>query len=189
MSSMAFTITCFSTDEENNIPSSYTIIKSFINSHIVVDLVSQDYVYNEFTYQIKLGHTAHLKFIYISKTNEQNKLAQYSDSFLVFVNLENANSCEKIKDIKEFINNTGNCDKATYFLGFYKEKSKNAFGKDEVNKILDDSTFPYNYIEIDENNLNKALEGLFITVYESLQAGAKGDKFDGDKSRSKCIII
>ena len=187
---MAFSIACFSNDEENNIsPSSYTIMKNFINSHIVVGLISQDYVYNEFTYQIKLGHTAHLKFIYVSNTNEKNKLAQYSDSFLVFINLENQKNCEKIKEIKEFINNTGNCDKTAYFVGVFKEKTKNAFGKDEVNKILDDSNFPYNYIEIDENNLNKALEGLFITVYESLQAGAKGDKFDGDKSRSKCVII
>ena len=41
MSSMTFSIACFSTDEENNIPpSSYTIMKNFINSHIVVGLIS-----------------------------------------------------------------------------------------------------------------------------------------------------
>ena len=65
MSSLTFTITCFSTSNSNDAPLAYSLMKHFIDNHIVVGLAGQEKVSSEFTYQVKLGH---YKIIYIINT-------------------------------------------------------------------------------------------------------------------------
>ena len=173
MSSLDITITCFSTSSENNVPLAYTLMNQFIQNHVVVGLIGQENVSSEFTYQIKLGHTAHLKLFYVSNLADKNPMAQYSDIFLIFLNIENKEDCDKITDIVDFINNLGVLDKNVFVIGVYKEKEKKTFGKEEI----------------EENTLSKALEGLFITIYDTLQSTMKKEKLDGDKGRSRCLIF
>lgn len=189
MSSLNITITCFSTTIDDNTPSAYTLMNQFINNHVVVGLIGQENVSSEFTYQIKLGHTAHLKIFYVSNLGDKNPMAQYSDIFLIFVDIENKENCDKIADIVDFINNLGVIDKNVFVLGLYREKEKIQFGKKEIEEKFINCTTYYTYTEIDENTFNKSLEGLLITIYDNLQSSMKKDKLDGDKGRSRCIIF
>ena len=189
MSSLDITITCFSTSIENNIPLAYPLMNQFIQNHVVVDLIGQENVSSEFTYQIKLGHTAHLKLFFVCNLGDKNPMAPYSDIFLLFVNIENKEDCDKITEIVDFINNLGVLDKNVFVLGVYKEKEKKTFGKQEIEEKFVNCSLEHRYTEIEENTLSKALEGLFITIYDSLQSTMKKEKLDGDKGRSRCIIF
>ena len=189
MSSLDITITCFSTSSENNVPLAYTLMNQFIQNHVVVGLIGQEKVSSEFTYQIKLGHTAHLKLFYVSNLADKNPMAQYSDIFLIFLNIENKEDCDKITDIVDFINNLGVLDKNVFVIGVYKEKEKKTFGKEEIEEKFVNCSIYHTYTEIEENTLSKALEGLFITIYDTLQSTMKKEKLDGDKGRSRCLIF
>ena len=189
MSSLTFTITCFSTSHSNDAPLAYSLMKHFIDNHIVVGLAGQEKVSSEFTYQVKLGHTAHFKIFYVSSLEDKNAMAKYSDLFLLFVNLENKDDSEKIVSIAEYLENLGLNDQNVFVIGYYKEKEKVCFGKKEIEMKIEQYSFENTYTEIEDGMLSKAIEGLFITIYEGKESTIKKYKYDGDKAKSRCIII
>ena len=69
------------------------------------------------------------------------------------------------------------------------EKLKEYFTKEEIEEKFVNCSIYHTYTEIEENTLSKALEGLFITIYDTLQSTMKKEKLDGDKGRSRCLIF
>ena len=54
---------------------------------------------------------------------------------------------------------------------------------------IEQYSFENTYTEIEDGMLSKAIEGLFITIYEGKESTIKKYKYDGDKARSRCILI
>lgn len=175
---------------ETQIPQIFSLISTFINNHYGVNVIENENLSHEFTYQIKPGHTAEIKISYIQSLETKNVICQYSDILLIIADFNNPNLLSTLQLILQY-NNDNNYitdDKSINIIGIYDNtKPKTVTISSLQNELnVNESSQQINITETSLNEFITHLEKYFLTIYTNKENIEK--ERSQNKDKSKCLV-
>jgi hypothetical protein len=149
----------------------------------------------EFTKNIK-ETKLNLKFIEIKNLDRKETIIKESDCVIVFFDLENRDSLDKLGNIISYLQVSASLEKKVYIIGkYHNEEDKDAnLSEDEMLKYLNGKKMLYDYMELctkEVDDVVKIIDFIILESYEikvKIQKDSKKSLKSSDKSTSGCII-
>lgn len=174
---------------ETQIPQIFSLISTFITNHYGVNVIENENLSHEFTYQIKPGHTAEIKISYIQSLETKNIICQYSDILLIIADFNNPNLLSTLQLILQY-NNDNNYitdDKSINIIGIYDNTKPKTFTISSLqNKLNVNESQQINITETPLNDFVTHLEKYFLTIYTNKENIEK--ERSQNKDKSKCLV-
>ena len=174
---------------ETQIPQIFSLISTFINNHYGVNVIENENLSHEFTYQIKPGHTAEIKISYIQSLETKNVICQYSDILLIIADFNNPNILSTLQLILQY-NNDNNYitdDKSINIIGIYDNTKPKTVTISSLQNELNVNESQQIYItETSLNDFVTHLEKYFLTIYTNKENIEK--ERSQNKDKSKCLV-
>ena len=157
-------IVCFdinSTREENQaksddnseglIENPKRIFNNFFDNHKVLGVEKNEINPSELNYKfcLNLPEKSTFQIRTISDLSFIHEISLNADSYIIFINLENPQTKEKIEYLMKYIlESCCSVDIKTYIIGIYKEKPIDECKKEELENLFIDDNLSYEYFEI-----------------------------------------
>jgi hypothetical protein len=174
---------------ETQIPQIFSLISTFITNHYGVNVIENENLSHEFTYQIKPGHTAEIKISYIQSLETKNIICQYSDILLIIADFNNPNLLSTLQLILQY-NNDNNYitdDKSINIIGIYDNTKPKTFTISSLqNELNVNESQQINITETPLNDFVTHLEKYFLTIYTNKENIEK--ERSQNKDKSKCLV-
>lgn len=174
---------------ETQIPQIFSLISTFITNHYGVNVIENENLSHEFTYQIKPGHTAEIKISYIQSLETKNIICQYSDILLIIADFNNPNLLSTLQLILQY-NNDNNYitdDKSINIIGIYDNTKQKTFTISSLqNELNVNESQQINITETPLNDFVTHLEKYFLTIYTNKENIEK--ERSQNKDKSKCLV-
>lgn len=174
---------------ETQIPQIFSLISTFITNHYGVNVIENENLSHEFTYQIKPGHTAEIKISYIQSLETKNIICQYSDILLIIADFNNPNLLSTLQLILQY-NNDNNYitdDKSINIIGIYDNTKPKTFTISSLqNELNINESQQINITETPLNDFVTHLEKYFLTIYTNKENIEK--ERSQNKDKSKCLV-
>ena len=192
-----FTAGCFSTNSKNlNIIS---IMRQYFMSTECLDIAYSKNNKVEFTHKL-LGENGGKKeckntYIEIDYLQNNNKIRDKYDSYIIFLDLENVESLVELDKILNYISRNGDLNNKIYLISIYtNEKNiKSNLSEDNIKTYFE----KHSMIEYDISIVNMDSSDELVKVIDSLTEDSIQDKnlmkksykyLDEDRSNSLCLI-
>ena len=195
MSEIDFRTVCFSTNNPKY--SSISVMKQYI---LMSDCSDTNYLkeyHVQFKHKLLLENGSQLEysnsFYEISSLSKSNKICDKADCFIIFFDLENAESIMELNKILKFISDTCDPEKKIFLINIFTVESNIKSNITEENLKGYFSNNNLNNYDIAKVNMDSSEE--LVKVIDSLTKEVLQEKkmlnknIDIDNSKSKCLII
>ena len=152
-----------------------TILNNFFYSHKLSKMEIKQLSDSELNYKfyLKLPEKTLFQIRVINNLSFIQEIVLNADSFIIIINLEDANTNEKIKNIIRYmVDGCCSVDIKTYIIGIYKNRILEECKKEELEKLFSENNLNYDYFQAKYiNNENE-----HFCLYEFIENQNYGNK-------------
>ena len=123
----------------------------FTNHKIMLNMEKEQSNASELNYQftLNLPEKSLFQITTINDLSYIHEISLNADGFIIFINLEDEKTIEKLKYIIHYIvENCNSINISTYVVGMYKDKILKEFNKEKIINLLNEDNFSYEYFQI-----------------------------------------
>ena len=194
-----FNMACFSTNSERFRP--LLILEKFMTNSDYDYMQKSDnalsFYYKRETDKTKQNKLLLSVYEILNFDEAQNDICTYSDSYLIIIDLESADTYEKLDRIINYMKNICDLEKGIFVLGVYEDVKNTKPELDEENIIeyLDGQKLIYEYVESNVDSIKDLVKTVDFILKEGIKKIEK--KFilrenksnNESESKSKCVIF
>ena len=194
-----FNMACFSTNSERFRP--LLILEKFMTNSDYDYMQKSDnalsFYYKRETDKTKQNKLLLSVYEILNFDEAQNDICTYSDSYLIIIDLESADTYEKLDRIINYMKNICDLEKGIFVLGVYEDVKNTKPELDEENIIeyLDGQKLIYEYVESNVDSIKDLVKTVDFILKEGIKKIEKKfilreNKLNNEsESKSKCVIF
>ena len=194
-----FNMACFSTNSERFRP--LLILEKFMTNSDYDYMQKSDnalsFYYKRETDKTKQNKLLLSVYEILNFDEAQNDICTYSDSYLIIIDLESADTYEKLDRIINYMKNICDLEKGIFVLGVYEDvkNTKQELDEENIIEYLDGQKLIYEYVESNVDSIKDLVKTVDFILKEGIKKIEK--KFilsqntlnNESESKSKCVIF